>query len=319
MKQLSFCFRAIVALVVAGATLITPVNAGVDPKIPRPQKLALMSTTDFVVALEEYRALDTSVGHSQPGDFADALESVIPEYDHEQWNGSKAYTIRNPGPSGVGIIVMDLDGKSATLKGKQLVRDQNDKLVAIWLNEDYGVYSVHDAVTIPAGVSGFMLRLDGVLDHATMFSFWNGHDDQHCKNGANRAIARQTGQQLDAKECANVSGAITTTASAPVSVTATMSTVVQFESAVAGKNGNEWLAAASKIAEASDGTNRVQSTGNYVLAANICIAYWGTDTSLPNSMLLKSGNGWVGRKVCAANNPVTLNFPHEHSGVLLSK
>ena len=204
MKQLSFFFRAIVALVVAGTTLITPVNAGVDPKIPRPQAaMPELDKQEFISALVDYRNADLSVGHSQPGPFADALESILDQVAHEKWDGNKAYQVRNPGNGGTGVAVVDMKGMSATMAGQKLVRDANDKFVALYLNEDFGIYLVYDAIVFPKDVDGFMIRLNARLSPADDLPYWGKSDDEHCNDGKNRAIARQTGS----KSAANFSRA----------------------------------------------------------------------------------------------------------------
>lgn len=152
-----------------------------------------MQTADAVKLINDAWVADKATCHSNPNKLMASLEITRGMFSGESWDGSADYTVEDPGTAGVAIVVTDLKGKAATLNGKRLFRDRQDKLVAVYLREDKGVYTVHDAVTFPKGTSGFLIRLADPLDHAVAFSFWGDkHNPQDCNEGVVRAQARQS-------------------------------------------------------------------------------------------------------------------------------
>lgn len=152
-----------------------------------------MQTADAVKLINNAWVADKATCHSNPNKLMASLALTRELYASESWDGSADYTVEDPGSAGVAIVVTDLKGKAATLNGKRLFRDRQDKLVAVYLREDKGVYTVHDAVTFPKGTSGFLIRLADQLDHASMFSFWGDPSKpQDCNEGVKRAQARQS-------------------------------------------------------------------------------------------------------------------------------
>lgn len=152
-----------------------------------------MQTADAVKLINDAWKADKATCHSNPNKLMASLALTRELYASESWDGSTDYTVEDPGSAGVALVVTDLKGKAATLNGKRLFRDRQDKLVAVYLREDKGVYTVHDAVTFPKGTSGFLIRLADPLDHAAALSFWGDTSKpQDCNEGVVRAQTRQS-------------------------------------------------------------------------------------------------------------------------------
>lgn len=290
-------------------------------RITRPAPaLPVLETAEFIEALEAYRAEDTSTCWSQPYEFMTALEEVLPQVQHETIDGVRAYRIKNPGPGGVGVLIADLDGKTATLAGKVLYRDadDNDKLVAVWCNEDNCVYLVYDAITLPAGVAGFMIRLSDPLSPATDFSFWGDPaQPQNCAAGVARAQQRQgmPGGITVTNPITVTSSGITTT----VAITSPLS-VTQFHTAMATATaaGVDWLDVANFISEMGGGAYRITNIdGPYNITAGSCVVAWGSMPRDARATQLMTGSGWRAQMWCALATDLSANLPSDHGGVLL--
>ncbi|KKR92773.1 MAG: hypothetical protein UU81_C0005G0015 [Microgenomates group bacterium GW2011_GWC1_41_8] len=297
-----------VSVPATGALPMPPEANVTNGALPMPgETMPLLKTSDFVVWFLAWRNADTSQCHSQPFDFMSAMLSVQDDYQTESADGSTESVIRNPGPSGVGVLVADFtSGKTPKLasSGEFLYRDRQDKLVWLYTNEDTGIFTVHDSIVMPAGVSWTMFRLDGTLDHKTAFaSFW-GNGEETCNTGDTRAFERQLDYTGEA-------------------AAVTMSSVLEFRNSTRSLEGDAFLARANEYAEMFDGKNRVTQTGTYTLARNTCVAVWGTPSFAVvdgggMSEDWKTGDGWKSVIYCASiGDPLILSFPDGHSGVLL--